>query len=74
MQRPINSIIHATASWNETAIQAATQTGQEEIVNYLLQHGADPNPRYGGKTPLTMALELNQPELIEILRSFGGSE
>ncbi len=33
-------MIHATASWNETAIQAATQTGQEEIVNYLLQPGA----------------------------------
>lgn len=35
------SMIHAAASWNETAIQAATQTGQEEIVKYLLEHGAE---------------------------------
>ena len=35
------SIINANASWTETAIQAAAQTGQVEIVNYLLEHGAE---------------------------------
>jgi len=35
------SIISANASWTETAVQAATQTGQVEIVNYLIDHGAD---------------------------------
>jgi len=35
------SIINANASWTETAIQAAAQTGQVEIVNYLLSHGAE---------------------------------
>lgn len=35
------SIISANASWTETAIQAAAQTGQVDIVNYLLEHGAD---------------------------------
>lgn len=35
------SIISANASWTETAIQAATQTGQVEIVNYLVEHGAE---------------------------------
>lgn len=35
------SIISANASWTETAIQAATQTGQVEIVNYLIDHGAE---------------------------------
>lgn len=35
------SMINASASWTETAIQAAAQTGQVEIVNYLLEHGAD---------------------------------
>jgi ankyrin repeat protein len=154
------SIISADASWTETAIQAATQTGQVEIVNYLmdhgadydictaamlgnmdcledflaedasmvnargahgipllyfpiirgklavaefllqrgadpnaaspegltplhgavlfnqlkmaewlLQHGVDANKKYGGKTPLAMALEKNQVEMVEILRS-----
>ncbi len=35
------SIVGANASWNESAIQAAAQTGQVEIVNYLLQQGAE---------------------------------
>jgi ankyrin repeat protein len=29
------------ASWTETAIQAAAQTGQVEIANYLLERGAE---------------------------------
>ena len=35
------SLISANASWTETAIQAAAQTGQVDIVNYLIDHGAD---------------------------------
>ena len=35
------TLINTTATWNETAIQAATQTGQVDIVNYLLEHGAE---------------------------------
>lgn len=35
------SIVNANASWTETAIQAAAQTGQVEIVNYLLENGAE---------------------------------
>ncbi len=35
------SIINANASWTETAVQAAAQTGQVEIVNYLMDYGAD---------------------------------
>ncbi len=35
------TIISANASWNETAIQAAAQTGQVEIVNFLIDYGAD---------------------------------
>lgn len=35
------SIISANASWTETAVQAAAQTGQVEIVNFLIDHGAD---------------------------------
>ncbi len=39
---------------------------------WLLAHGADPNPKYEGKTPLALALEKQHPRLVEILRSFGG--
>lgn len=35
------SLVTAAASWTETAVQAAAQTGQVEIVNYLIDHGAD---------------------------------
>jgi uncharacterized protein len=34
------SLITANASWTETAIEAAAQTGQVDIVTYLLAHGA----------------------------------
>lgn len=35
------SMVGANASWTETAIQAAAQTGQVEIVNFLIDHGAE---------------------------------
>ena len=35
------TMISANASWTETAVQATAQTGQVEIVNYLVGHGAD---------------------------------
>ena len=35
------SIVSANASWTETAVQAAAQTGQVDIVNYLIDHGAE---------------------------------
>jgi ankyrin repeat protein len=35
------SMVSANASWIETAVQAAAQTGQVEIVNYLIDHGAE---------------------------------
>jgi ankyrin repeat protein len=35
------SMIGANASWTETAVQAAAQTGQVDIVNYLIDHGAE---------------------------------
>ncbi len=35
------SLVSANASWTETAIQAAAQTGQVEIANYLIERGAE---------------------------------
>ncbi len=34
------SILNASASWKETAIEAASQTGQKEMAEYLLAAGA----------------------------------
>jgi hypothetical protein len=44
------------------------------MAKWLLEHAADPNPRYEGKTPNSMTLEGKWPELANILRSFGGIE
>ncbi len=33
-------LLNASAPWNETAVQAATQMGNLAILNYLIEHGA----------------------------------
>jgi ankyrin repeat protein len=38
----------------------------------LLAQGVNPNPKYDGKTPLALALENEQIELVNILREHGG--
>lgn len=57
-----------------TPLYGAVMFNQSQLAHWLLVHGADPNPRYDGKTPLTIALEKNHSQLVDILRSFGGSE
>ena len=37
---PYPGLINRSASWVETAIEAAAQTGQVEIAEFLLEHGA----------------------------------
>jgi ankyrin repeat protein len=41
---------------------------------WLIEHGANPNPRYEGKSPYTMTKENGQPELTALLQSHGGLE
>jgi len=55
-----------------TPLHAAVMFSQPEMVHWLLEHGASPNPTYDGKTPLAMAEERKQSELIDILRTYGG--
>jgi ankyrin repeat protein len=43
------------------------------MAEWLLEHGADPNPQYDGKTPLAMAIEKAQDQLIAVLRQHGGT-
>jgi hypothetical protein len=35
------SLVTTDVSWTETAIQAGAQTSEVEIVNYLIEHGAE---------------------------------
>jgi ankyrin repeat protein len=53
-------------------IHGAVMFNHVQMTRWLLEHGADPNPRYEGKTPRAFAQEKQHPELVEILRSFGG--
>lgn len=49
--------MNANASWNETAIQAAAQTGQVEIAEFLLAAGAP--------LDICTAAMLNRPDEVE---------
>ena len=56
-----------------TPLHAAVMFNQPKMATWLLEHGVDPNPLYDGKTPLAMALEKNQDELVDILRLHGAN-
>ena len=38
--------INERSAWGNTALHLAVISGEEELVNYLLQHGADPHLKY----------------------------
>ncbi len=57
-----------------TPLHGAVMFNQPKMAEWLLEHGASPNPKYNGKTPFGLALEKNQVELVEVLRSHGGTE
>jgi ankyrin repeat protein len=57
----------------------AAANGHQEMVALLLRHGASVNARakgrtWGGKTPLTLALENAHPRIADLLRQYGGAE
>ena len=57
-----------------TPLHTAVMFNQPGMAKWLLEHGADPNPTYEGKTPLAMAMEKNQTELVDLLHTYGGLE
>jgi ankyrin repeat protein len=57
-----------------TPLHAAVMFNQPRMAQWLLDQSTDPNPKYDGKTPLAMAVEKKQTELVDILRSHGGIE
>lgn len=60
----------------EFAMHAAVQSGQAEMVTWLLANGvSDVNfPNYENKTPLTVALEKGYFDIADMLQSEGGVE
>ena len=47
---------------------------QPKMAQWLLDHGADQNPKYDSKMTLAISLEKKRTELVEILRARGGIE
>jgi uncharacterized protein len=57
-----------------TPLHGAVMFSQPKMAKWLLEHDVNANPEYDGKTPLAIALENKQTEMIEILRMYGGKE
>ena len=55
-----------------TPLHGAVMFNQPKLASWLLDHGANPNPIYDSQTPLAMAKEKKQVELVKILRNYGG--
>ena len=66
--------INASSPGGVSALFGAVMFNQPEMAAWLLEHGADPNPRYNGQTPLDLALEKELPGLVNLLRAAGGTE
>ncbi len=57
-----------------TALHGAVFFGQPEMVRWLVTQGADVNaPDLKGKTPLAIATQLGNDEIVQILRQAGAS-
>lgn len=64
--------IDSRDSAGRTAVMLATLNGRGDVVQLLLQHGADPNaPDAQGLTPLQAATRGNQPAIAQALQQAG---
>lgn len=74
----ITDLLHAKGCHEgyDGAIHAALMSGSADMLNWLLEHGATDLQavNYEGKTPLKKAVEMNNPALIELLKSRGAVE
>lgn len=65
--------VNAANSYGGTALAFACDKGRAEVVNLLLEHGADVNAkdRFYGATPLTWAVEKGHVEIVRALLAKG---
>jgi hypothetical protein len=67
-----NIDIHKPVYKGKTSLYVAVDTGQTEIVRFLLESGANPNlSDKWGNTPLMMAKEIDSQEIIQLLENYG---
>jgi RNA polymerase sigma factor (sigma-70 family) len=56
----------------ESPLWAAAVRGDRDVVEYLLEHGADPNtPAFAGATPLHVVMQRGHHDLVPLLLSAG---
>ena len=66
--------------WGNTSLHYASKHGRLEIVTMLVENGANINARarkrlfFGGKTPLSYAMDSGHENIIEYLKSKGAKE
>ncbi len=68
----------ANIEWRDrqqrTPLQIAVYSGQLEVVKLLVNAGADVNGAGRGRTPLSIAMQINQTEIADYLRQQGARE
>lgn len=70
LQRTKSEMISYQDSYGKTALHEAAQAGWDDIVELLIEAGADTSSvDLGGKTPISYAAESGHGKIIEILRS-----
>jgi dipeptidyl aminopeptidase/acylaminoacyl peptidase/imidazolonepropionase-like amidohydrolase len=68
--------VNASTRYGATALWFAAYKGHRDAVKVLVKHGADANVRdkVWGMTPLTMAVEDGNPEIVEVLLEAGAGD
>jgi ankyrin repeat protein len=66
--------VDASSPGGITPLHGAVMFDQVDMADWLLDQGADPNPRYDGKTPLGIAVEKEQQAMADLLRERSGIE
>ena len=67
------SYLNRTGPHHRTPLHAAAQANQQEMVNFILSHGASVNPiNDEDRTPLELAERAGHDEVVAVLRSKGG--
>lgn len=63
--------VNAVSEQGETALHEACRLGHLDLIIKLLESGADINREVNGETPLSVARQANQPEVVQLLIANG---
>ena len=66
--------VNASDSGGSTPLYKAISGGYVNLVKTLIDKGADVNVRAGSRTPLSLAAQLNKPDIVQLLISAGAKQ